>query len=55
MKEERLKTLLYNAIVFMEEDDIYFDCETQEERYEKLENLIGIKKEEYIDIMGGEV
>ena len=35
----------------MEEDDVYFDCETQEERYEKMKNLIGISKEEYDEIM----
>ena len=51
MKQERLKTLLYNAIIWMEEDDVYFDCETQEERYEKMENLIGISKKEYDEIM----
>lgn len=51
MKQERLKIILYNAIVWMEEDDIYFDCETEEEKYERLENLIGITKEEYDEIM----
>ena len=53
MTNERLKTLLYNAIVWMEEDDIYYDCETEEERYIKIESLIGISKEEYDDIMEG--
>jgi redox-regulated HSP33 family molecular chaperone len=51
MNNERLKTLLYNAIMWIEEDDIYFDCETQEERYKKIKNLIGISKEEYKEIM----
>lgn len=51
MEKSRLKTLLYNAIIWIEEDDVYFDCETQEERYEKMKNLIGISKEEYDEIM----
>lgn len=51
MNNERLKTLLYNAIIWINGDDIYFDCETQEERYQKIENLIGISKEEYQEIM----
>ena len=51
MKEERLKTLLYNAITWIEEDDFYFDCETKEERYEKMEDFFGISKEEYDEIM----
>ena len=51
MTTERLKTLLYNAIIWIEEDDVYFDCETDDERYEKIENLIGISKEEYDEIM----
>lgn len=51
MNNERLKTLLYNAIIWMEEDDIYFDCNTKKERYKKIENLIGISKEEYKEIM----
>lgn len=53
MNNERLKTLLYNAIIWIEEDDIYFDCETQEERYKKIGNLIGISKKEYNEIMEG--
>ena len=51
MTKERLKVLLFNAIIWMEEDDIYFDCETEDERYERIEDLIGISKEEYDEIM----
>ena len=47
-ENERLKTLLYNAIVFISEEL----CEEDEQVW--LEDMLGITKEEYNEIMGEE-
>lgn len=47
MNEERLKILLYNAIVFLEE---VYSCNTMES---DLADELGITQEEYDEIMGG--
>ena len=44
-KNERLKVLLYNAMVFISEEL----CEDDEQKW--FENMLGMTKEEYKEIM----
>ena len=45
MEKERLKTLLYNALVLLEENGTIMGTDLEEE--------VGITQEEYDEIMGG--
>ena len=46
MKKERLKTLLYNALIWIEDECSDFFVSEVDDEYEWFENAIGITKKE---------